>query len=221
MDLFNKLFRRESAEEQAKHWRRQLSSEMRRLEMQIKKIQREELKVKQAAKQAASKNDVVSVRMLAKEMLNSRKVVRRLYTARTQLNSVSMQLQQQLATIKLAGRMQMSAAVMTHMNELLRVSEVQESMRAMSREMTKAGLIEEMMNETIDNTLDGDISDAELDDEVNKIVLEITQGIMSSAHVGVSKLPEANMVKEEKTENVDDDLEDLQERLNALHGSAA
>ncbi|ORC91414.1 putative SNF7-like protein [Trypanosoma theileri] len=214
------MFKRETPEEQAKIWRRQLNSEMRKIDTQIRKIQREEMKVKQAAKQAARQGDNVAVRMLSKEIIRSRNAVRRMYTARTQMNSVSMHLQQQVSQIKLAGNLKKSATIMSQMNELVRIREVQEVMQAMSKEMVKAGLIEEMMNDTIDDALDDGISDTELEDEVSKVVEEVTHGKMEGATAGRSKLPQAQQTVQ-TTEVEEDDEDDLMEKYNALRGGTS
>ncbi|EKF29117.1 SNF7-like protein, putative [Trypanosoma cruzi marinkellei] len=217
--MLAKLFKHEDPQEQTKLWRRNLSTEMRKIDTQIRKIQREEMKVKQAAKTAARKGDTVAVRMLSKEIIRARHAVKRLYSARTQMNSISMHLQQQASQIKLAGNIQKSAVIMTQMNELMRVQEVQATMRAMSKEMMKAGLIEETINDTVDNALDEEISNAELDDEVNKVVEEVMHGKMQGTTVGQTKLPQTQQVTEE-VNAADEDEDDLLEKFNALRGSA-
>ncbi|EPY37420.1 charged multivesicular body protein 3 [Angomonas deanei] len=190
MDKMRKMFGRTTPEEEVKKWTRQLRSEQRKIDMQITRIRREEQKVKMSMKQAAKQNDTVAVKMLAKELVRSRKAVNRMYTAKTQMNSVAMQLQNQLAQAKVAGGLQKSGEIMKEMNALVKVKEVQQTMMEMSKEMAKGGIMEEMMNDTLDAALDDDISDTELEDEVNKVVEEVTQNQMAGAHVGAGKLPQ-------------------------------
>lgn len=59
-------------------------------------IQMEEGKVKKSIKDAAKKGHTDVAKILAKEMVQSRKAVSKLYASKAQLNSVSMQMQQQL-----------------------------------------------------------------------------------------------------------------------------
>ena len=59
-------------------------------------IQMEEAKVKRSIKDAAKKGQTDVAKILAKEMVQSRKAVSKLYASKAQLNSVSMQMQQQL-----------------------------------------------------------------------------------------------------------------------------
>ena len=75
--VFEALFGapKKSPEEEVKEWRRQLSSEQRKIDGQVRKIQREEQKAVVSAKQAGKQGDNVAVRMLAKEILGARKAV--------------------------------------------------------------------------------------------------------------------------------------------------
>ena len=68
-------------------------------------IQREEKKVEKSIKDCAKRNDVRSMKLLAKEVISSRKTTGRLYQNKAQMNSVSMMLSEQLATIKAVGHL--------------------------------------------------------------------------------------------------------------------
>lgn len=188
MSFLSNLFSKKP-EEVAKEWIRNLRREQRQVELQINKIQREQNKVKVAMKQAAKKDDTASLRILARELVHSKKAVSRLYAAKAKMNSVSMELQHQIAQMKMVGAMQKSTEVMHNMNELVRIPEVNRTMRELSREMERAGMMDEMVNDTIDDVLNDDISDSELEDEVHKVIEEIMAQQMKNGAVGTSKLP--------------------------------
>lgn len=197
--------------EQAKHWKKALQGEMRGLDRQVRNIQRAELKVKMEAKAAAKKGDVGAVRLLSKEILHSRKACKRLVTAKTQMNSVIMQLEMQASQMKLMGALSRSTEVMTSMNQLIKVTEVGAMMRQMSAEMMRAGLIEEMVGDTLDSALDDDVEEDELDSEVNKVVEEVMTGKMQGARVGTTALPAraaAAPVAEDDQPIAEDEAED-------------
>jgi hypothetical protein len=59
-------------------------------------IEREELKVKKSIKDAAKRGDNATAKMFAKEVVRSRRMVGRLHMTKAQMNSVSMQMQNQL-----------------------------------------------------------------------------------------------------------------------------
>ena len=58
-------------------------------------IKREEAKVQRSLKEAAKKGNKDVCRILAKEIVNSRKTVRKLHAAKATMNSVSMQMKNQ------------------------------------------------------------------------------------------------------------------------------
>lgn len=184
-----------------------MRKEQRQVEQQINKIQREQNKVKMSMKQAAKKEDTASLRILALELVRSKKAVSRMYAAKATMNSVAMELQHQMAQLKITGAMQKSTEVMKNMNELVRIPEVGKTMRELSKEMTKAGMMEEMVNDTLDDALNGDISDTELEEEVEKVVEETMAQQMSGGIVGHSKISAGQKVQDGESaslENVDD-----------------
>lgn len=66
------------------------------MDRQIRGIQREEEKVKRSLKQAAAKNDRDTCLILAKEIVRARKAINRIYTSKAHLNSVQLQMKNQL-----------------------------------------------------------------------------------------------------------------------------
>ena len=120
--------------------------------------------------------------------------------------------------MKLAGSMKASTDVMKSMSNLMKIPELQKTMMEMSKEMMKAGIIEEMINDTMDSVLD---EDGELDNiadaEVEKIILEITQGKLKDLPAISKDQPIRNGAT---ASAIDDDLEEPEEemtkRLEAL-----
>lgn len=75
--------------------------------------------------------------MLAKEVVQSRKAVNRLYTAKANMSSVELQIRQQASQLKVAGSLSQSAEVMKSMQQLIKLPELQKTMMDMSKEMMK------------------------------------------------------------------------------------
>jgi charged multivesicular body protein 3 len=80
-----------------------------------------------------------------------------------------------IATLKVAGSLQKSGEVMKLVNQLARLPELSLSMQQMSMEMTKAGIMEEMIGDTMEMMDDDDIEEA-ADEEVNNVLFQITDG---------------------------------------------
>lgn len=116
--------------------------------------------------------------MLAKELVNSRKAVARINGGKAQLNSIQLTLNHQLASVRVAGALEKSTEILTLMNNLTRFTEMSATMQELSREMMKAGLIEEMIEETVDEVtgIDEDEMEEQVAAEVDKVLFELTEG---------------------------------------------
>ncbi|KAK9175764.1 hypothetical protein WN944_027773 [Citrus x changshan-huyou] len=175
-------------------WQRKLRQEYRNIERQIRDIQREEKNVQKAIKDAAKRNDLSSAKSLAQELVRSRKTVNRLYENKAQMNSISMHLGESvgmvltLATIaaiaRTVGHLNKSAEVMKLVNNLMKAPEVAATMQEFSKEMTKAGVIEEFVNDAVDTALDSEDIEEEIEEEVDKVLTAI-------AGETAAQLPEA------------------------------
>lgn len=218
MGLFGKD-QSKSPKEMVRDWNSKLRKQQFLLDRQIRSIQREEEKVKLELKKAAKRGDKDVCLLFAKEIVNSRKAIRRIQTSKAQLNSVMMNMTQQLSTLRVANAMEKSSQVMKSMQSLMKVQELSQVMEEMSREMMKAGIIEEMMEETLDDHLEVDEDlEEEAQKEVDKVLWELTAGQLGGAPAAVSDtLPAAEGATAAPTHvNEDEDISEMQQRLQAL-----
>merc|ERR1719197_2043709 len=88
------------------------------------------------------------------------------------MNSVVMQMQNQMAQQKVMGHLGKSTQVMAAMNHLVKMHDISETMQGMQREMCKAGLIEEMVDDAME-ALDGDEDEEAADEEVDRVMTEL------------------------------------------------
>lgn len=109
--------------------------------------------MKHSIRDAAKKGQTDVCKILAKEVVQSRKAVNKLYTSKAHMNSVMMQMQNQLckwfspfvsiidniflATIRMAGAISKSTEVMHSMQNLIKLPEIRQAMMDLSREMNK------------------------------------------------------------------------------------
>lgn len=208
-------------------WCRKLRKESSQLERQIRAIQREEDKIKKSLKEAAKKGEKDVCVILAKDIVHARKAITKIYTSKTHISSVQMQMKNQLATLRVAGSLKKSTEVMAAMQTLIRVPEVAATMRELSKEMMKAGIIEEMLDETMSEMEDSEEMEEEAQDEIDKVLWELTQGELGKAPSAVtdslpSTAPESSLADEAGPSSAgleseeEEDLEEMKERLSAL-----
>jgi len=222
MGLFGKS-KAADPKEQVQEWGKKIRKEGYNLDRQINAIKREELKVTKSLKEAAKKGDKDVCHILAKEIINSRKSVNKLYTAKANLNSVQLQMKGQLATVKIAGALSSSTEVMKSMNALVKLPETQKAMMELSREMMKAGVIEEMLDDTMEGLNEEEDMEEAAQDEIDKIILELTTGKLGEAPNAVkdtlpapAAVPAAKANVTEEEEESEGELEEMQNRLEAL-----
>uniref|UniRef100_A0A0A9WH18 Charged multivesicular body protein 3 n=2 Tax=Lygus hesperus TaxID=30085 RepID=A0A0A9WH18_LYGHE len=217
MGLFGKSPERDP-KEQVQEWTHKIRKEGYQLDRQIRGIQREEEKVKKSLKEAAKKGDKDVCIILAKEVLRARKAISKIHTTKTHLNSIQMQMKNQLSTLRVCGSLQKSTEVMQSMQRLIKTPEVAATMRELSKQMMRAGIIEEMLEETMDTLEDPEEMEEEAQQEIDKVLWEITAGALGTAPAAVTEAPGASMEREraEPAEDDQDELKEMQSRLEAL-----
>lgn len=186
-------------QEQLREWQRKLRNEARQLEIQVREIEREEKKVEKGIKEAAKRNDMASAKHLAKEILRSRKAVSRMYEQKAQMNSISLQLGQNLATARTVGHLAKSTEVMQLVNGLMKAPQIAATMQDMSKEMMKAGLIDEMVTESLDDALDTEDIEEETEEEVNRVLDELAVETTAQLPNAVRRRQEEAVEEEEIT----------------------
>lgn len=126
-----------------------------------------------------------------------------------------MQVNEAFSVRKIEGSIKASTGIMKDVNTLVRLPELTGTMRELSQELMKAGIIEEMVGDSLpdDELLEGE--DEEAETEVDKVLGEILQGKLPKAKVD-EKLVEEPEVPEEDMEDQEATLEEMRGRLEAL-----
>lgn len=164
------------------------------------------------AKQAASET-----RTFARELLRIRKQSNRLATSKAQLNSVQMQVNEAFSVRKIEGSIKASTGIMKDVNSLVRLPELTGTMRQLSQELMKAGIIEEMVGDVIpdDELLEGE--DEEAETEVDKVLGEILEGKLGKDKVDQTPIGEPTTAEQEEDgAEQEATLEEMRGRLEAL-----
>lgn len=209
-------------QQQLRDWQRRLRQECRNIERQIRDIQREEKTVQKAIRDAAKRNDMVSAKALAKEIVMSRRTVNRLYENKAQMNSISMHLGESVAIARTVGHLSKSAEVMKLVNDLMKAPDVAVTMQEFNKEMTKAGVIEEFVNDALDSALDSEDMEEEIEEEVDKVLTAIAGETAAELPAAVRKerVKQSAQMEEEEAiaEGVDDEgeLEEIRARLASV-----
>ncbi|KAH7926752.1 hypothetical protein BV22DRAFT_1086226 [Leucogyrophana mollusca] len=213
MQSINRFLYGPTPEEKVRAWQSKLRAESRQLDREMRQLDVATNKVRATVKQLATKGDVKSARILAREVVRSNKQKDRLSVSKARLGSIGTQLTQQLAMMKVTGSLQKSTEIMRMSNALIKLPQISQAMREMSMEMTKAGIMEEMLEDTLNMEEDEEIED-EADAEVDKVLFELTNGKLGEAGAAGTELPSLqDKLDEEETERT---MEQYRQQLNGL-----
>lgn len=162
------------------------------------------------AKQAAQET-----RIYARELIRVRKQSARLQTSRAQLQSVGMQVNEAFSVRKIEGSIKSSVGIMKDVNTLVKLPELTGTMRELSQELMKAGIIEEMVGDTLDNQDLMEAEDEEADAEVDKVLGEVLKDRLPTA-AEPDIAPVQPVEAEEEDEDQEEMLAQMRGRLEAL-----
>lgn len=187
---------------------RQVESKTKNLIMQAdKRGQRDPSRQKQAQK---------DVRAFARELIRARKQSQRLATSKAQLGSVQMQVNEAFAVRKIEGSIRASVGVMKDVNSLIRLPELAGTMQELSVELMKAGIIEEMVGDTLPEDME-DLMEEEGEGEVDKVLGEVLK--RQEPKLPAAPVPEPQKKVEEEEEDEEDAealMDQMRDRLEAL-----
>lgn len=174
-----------------------------------KRAQRNPSQAKQAAQET---------RIFARELIRVRRQEQRLATSKATLQSVGMQVNEAFAMRKIEGSIKNSTGIMKDVNTLVRLPELTGTMRELSQELVRAGIIEEMVGDSLpDNELlEGEDDEAEA--EVDKVLGEVLKDRVQTpaARVPVESEPAVPAQEEEQEMDSEEMLAQMRGRLEAL-----
>ena len=182
-----------------------LDSKTRNLILQAsKRAQRNPSQAKQAS---------AETRIFARELLRVRKQEQRLTTSKATLQSVKMQVNEAFGMRKIEASIKNSVGIMKDVNTLMRLPELTGTMQELSMELVKAGIIEEMVEDSLPNNelLEGE--DEEAESEVDKVLGEILKDKVQAPAVPVNQPTEPAVEEDLDSEEM---MAQMRGRLEAL-----
>ena len=105
MDFLKSLFHRETPEEAMKKYKRSLDKTVRDLERERGKLVNQEKKIMMEMKKMAKQDQMDSVRIMAKDLVRTRKYAQKMYRMKTQIQGVALRIQTMQSTNQMAKAM--------------------------------------------------------------------------------------------------------------------
>ncbi|KAK0615810.1 Snf7-domain-containing protein [Bombardia bombarda] len=242
METIKNLFGKPDPQAQFRKCNAIIRSNIRKLDRDIAALKAVETKAKNlilasdrrgARNPSQQKQAAKDVRTYARELIRTRKASARLVTGKAQLSSVQMQVNEAFALRKIEGSIRASVGIMKDVNQLVHLPQLAVTMEELSRELMKAGIIEEMVGDMLpedgDELMEGE--DEEAEGEVDKVLGEILKDKMDKApvlpnvpsqgqKVPVQQQGQQQRVEAEEEEEDEEDTEammdQMRNRLEAL-----
>lgn len=167
-------------------------------------------------RKSAAQGNLNAARIYAREMININNQYKKLHLSKTRLELISMAINEQYQMRRMTQQIQALTAIMRDVNSVVSLGMVLATMQDLSKELMKAGIIEEMMDDMVDAE-DPELED-ELQEEINKVIEEITKEKLSEVPA-VPDVPELEEVpvQEEPHESEDEEmLKEMRQRLREL-----
>lgn len=200
----------------------------RQIDRNINELQALQRKTKELIKRSARQNDLKAVRVYAKELYQINKQYTRMYTSKAQLDSITMKVEEAYKMKNLTNSMSVSTGIMKEMNSLVRLPQLQTTVIELEKELMKAGIMTEMVDDTFENLdmNEEDEMNEEVEEQVNKIIEEYTSKKFATINnVPTTQLPTKQTVNNKEDEEIPEDkideeadkmIADMRERLKAL-----
>ncbi|KAI9158630.1 Vacuolar protein-sorting-associated protein 47 [Paramyrothecium foliicola] len=224
METLRAMFAKPDPQAQVRKCNSLLRSNIRKLDRDIAAVKQVEIKTKNLIMQADKRAQrdpsraaqaQKEARIFARELIQHRKTSSRLVTAKAQLSSVQMQVNEAFAVRKIEGSIRASVGIMKDVNTLIRLPELSGTMQELGVELMKAGIIEEMVEDVLPEDVE---MEDEAEGEVDKVLGEILKDKKETTKLPAAPEPEPQkpVEAEEEEEDAEAMMDQMRNRLEAL-----
>ncbi|KAH7644255.1 vacuolar protein sorting 2 [Dermatophagoides farinae] len=183
--LFGK---RKTPEEMMRQNQRALNKAMRDLDRERGKMEMQEKKLISDIKKMAKDNQMDAVKIMAKDLVRTRRYVKKFIMMRANIQAVSLKIQTLRSQNAMAQAMRGVTKAMQSMNRQMNLPQIQRIMQDFEKQSDMMDMKEEMMSDVIDDV----IGDEEDEEESDAVVSQILDELGVQLNQKLSDLPTAN-----------------------------
>uniref|UniRef100_A0A0N5ADW3 Charged multivesicular body protein 2a n=1 Tax=Syphacia muris TaxID=451379 RepID=A0A0N5ADW3_9BILA len=210
--------RKKTPTEMLRQNQRALNKAMRELDRERSRLEMQEKKIIADIKKMAKMGQMDSVKVMAKDLVRTRRYVKKFIMMRANIQAVSLEVQTLKSQDAMARAMKGVTRAMRSMNKHLNLPQIQKIMMDFERQSEIMDMKEEMMGEAIDDAMADEADEEESEAIVSQVLDEL--GIQMNEELGA--LPNAqgtlgpSEAKKQPQPAVSDADADLQQRLENL-----
>ncbi|KAK0445363.1 vacuolar sorting protein DID4 [Armillaria gallica] len=176
MNIIETLFGRTvTPAERLRQHQRALAKAQRELDRERTKLEQSEKKLVMDIKKSAKAGQMNACKVMAKDLVRTRRYTHKFYQMRTQLQAVSLRIQTLRSNEQMASAMRGATRAMASMNRGLNLPAIQRIMNEFEKESSMMDMKEEMMSDAVDDVMDDEAEDEE--EEGDKILKEVLDEI--------------------------------------------
>ncbi|XP_057303561.1 charged multivesicular body protein 2a-like [Hydractinia symbiolongicarpus] len=215
--LFGK---KKTPEQMLRQHQRSLNKAIRDLDRERTKMENQEKKVIADIKKMAKEGQMDAVKIMAKDLVRTRRYVKKFILMKANLQAVSLKIQTLRSNNAMAQAMKGCAKTMASMNKQLKLPQIQKIMMEFEKQSEIMDMKEEMMNDAVDDVIGDEEDDEESDAVVNQVLDELGLGLtdqLSELPSAGGKLPAGQKAGQQPIAiGASDEDADLQARLDNL-----
>ena len=212
------LFGYKTPQQLLKEHKRTLSRAVRELDRERLRMEQQEKKIILDIKKTAKAGQMNAVRVMAKDLVRTRRYVGKFYEMRTQLQGVSLRIQTLQSTQAMGDAMKGCVRAMHSLNRQLNLPQLQRIMADFEKQSYVMDTKEEIMGDALDEALDADEDEKESEAIIGQVLDEIGISIKQTMADAPATLQAASTpaTKQQAIEEVDQVDLALEQRLRDL-----
>jgi len=165
--------RKQTPEELLRKNQRALNKAMRELDRERAKMEQQEKKIIADIKKMAKQGQMDSVKIMAKDLVRTRRYVKKFMLMKANIQAVSLKIQTLKSQNAMAQAMKGVTRAMMNMNRQMKLPEIQKIMQEFEKQSEIMDMKEEMMNDVIDDAMGDDDEEEESDAIVTQVLDEL------------------------------------------------
>jgi len=165
--------RRMTPDEMLRKNQRALTKAMRELDRERVKMEQQEKKIIADIKKMAKQGQMDAVKIMAKDLVRTRRYVKKFMLMRANIQAVSLKIQTLKSQNAMAQAMKGVTRAMMNMNRQMKLPEIQKIMQEFEKQSEIMDMKEEMMNDVIDDAMGDEEDEEESDAVVNQVLDEL------------------------------------------------
>ncbi|XP_060531158.1 charged multivesicular body protein 2a [Cylas formicarius] len=160
-------------EEMLRKNQRALNKAMRDLDRERQKMEQQEKKVINDIKKLAKEGQMDAVKIMARDLVRTRRYVKKFMLMKANIQAVSLKIQTLRSQNTMAQAMKGVTRAMANMNRQMNLPQIQRILQEFEKQSEIMDMKEEIMNDAIDDAMEGDEDEEESDAVVNQVLDEL------------------------------------------------